>query len=1587
MKNPQTRPLQPRLGTLKQWSQKISAMLVFGGLLLIGSQSARAAYLTTANLDTATPTSWAGNADWQTNTATGRPGTAATVTGPKIALTPANGNGNTCEIISNGFPINTSVATDVALVRTPTAASTFPGLSLTLDTNTVLFYKAGNNQIDTYTNLILKGGVVCQANGGAVTAIIAGAVTVASQSYFSAGTGNNRVVGVPTVAEVFNISAALSGSGNLFFMDFITNTPNIISGGAKNLSYSGTFIIQYGSLLGTNAGSLGTNSSILVDPASTLYKADMPLATTDIAPAGKAVFLIAYAYNTGGTLTITNGGLMNLNQHCAFRAVTINGVALSPGDHPYSELSANYPNNFFPGGSDVTGSLTVQPYNAAWVYGPPVIIKQPESLSLYTGGMVHFSVQANAASSYQWTSNGVPLDGATNVTLTYGSGSADIVAGVNYNVVIANLVGAVTSSVVNVSLRSPTEPYETAVTSQVPAAFYQLNETANPATTVGGATVFDNANSLNGIYGTGAQNGYNGITGPTSGTGFPGFDSANTAFLPIYNSLGSVVTLPSLNLNTNTVTIVTWINPNATQLASSGIVMCRGATTIAGLNYGTVFNSDYPLSYTWNNDPNTYNWNSGLYAPIGQWSLVALTVTPTSATIYVMNSSGIVSSRHTYPHPSQSFSDPTVIGGDSLAAARGFSGTIDDVAFFNKALSRDELATMFYAASGVTNYAPLIVVQPVSQTVYAGQSASFNVAGGGSAPLTYQWQTDGGSGTYTNILNGGQFSGANGSTLTINNTTTGNAGNYQLVLSNTWGTVISSPASLTVNPPTGSALNITLAVQEANGANWDTAGNWIDGQGSLGASTSAAAFPGSTYELLAGSRLRSPTTNTVATFPGIKLTMDGTGVWSNNPVAGAPVSELRLKAQTLPTYVNWTINFPKLVMNGGQIDNAPDGTFVGYVTIGGEVDINSNAPIYNDGAGGDNAGVYLSAWLTGSGSLEFHGDLAGTIPFLTLTNNLNIANPTNTFRGTWNIVSGILLGSAPGSLGTNTIVIGAPASTNAALETAYDLNDTNANLFLYGQIFLHQNDTVKSLFINGVPLAAGTYSFTTLNSTYPANFPATWALQNGSTVNTGSGQITVLVSPAPIILSQPQPVTLYPGQAAATFSVTAAGNPPLTYRWYTNGTTALNDNANRIGSTSNVLTIPNPALTDGGNYTVVVGNSFGSVTSSIATLTILTPGPALNFTLDFGGTPTNQGIGNDWNTAGCWNPGGQPASTELFMNPGSTNEVVVGSRLRSPAGTAYNVFPNVQLTIDGSGIFENGTLNAVGELRFKNNNSPSTNYFNNLVLNGGQLDLGDNTYEVIQGHISVVNNSAVYIDSTSGVDRTYQIDSWLTGSANIFWHQYSNTLSGFDLQITGTTNTFNGQWLVDQGTLLGVGANSLGTNNILVGTGGATAALETLYDLNSPNGSLTLGATGEVFLHQNDHFASVTINGTPLANGTYSFAALNSAYPANFPATWALQNGSTYTTGSGQIIVGAGAGPVSSPHISNLSVSGTSLTIAASNGSANGSWTLLQSTNLALPLNQWQINSTGNFDSSGNLSTTIPNTATNSQEFYLLKVQ
>ena len=88
----------------------------------------------------------------------------------------------------------------------------------------------------------------------------------------------------------------------------------------------------------------------------------------------------------------------------------------------------------------------------------------------------------------------------------------------------------------------------------------------------------------------------------------------------------------------------------------------------------------------------------------------------------------------------------------------------------------------------------------------------------------------------------------------------------------------------------------------------------------------------------------------------------------------------------------------------------------------------------------------------------------------------------------------------------------------------------------------------------------------------------------------------------PTINAQPQSCTNLAG-TTATFSVAAAGTDPLSYQWRRNSTN-LSNAGNVSGAFSSALTLAGVSAGDAANYSVVITNSIGSVTSSVAILTV-----------------------------------------------------------------------------------------------------------------------------------------------------------------------------------------------------------------------------------------------------------------------------------------------------------------------------------------------------------------------------------------------
>ncbi len=113
-------------------------------------------------------------------------------------------------------------------------------------------------------------------------------------------------------------------------------------------------------------------------------------------------------------------------------------------------------------------------------------------------------------------------------------------------------------------------------------------------------------------------------------------------------------------------------------------------------------------------------------------------------------------------------------------------------------LAIDNLSISFIATNAIST-PPSITKQPTNTTVVQGNTATFTVTAGGTAPLSYQWY-------FTDINNP---IGAGTATLTLPYVNTSMAGNYFVIVSNAVGFATSQVATLSVTlPPPAIVTNI-----------------------------------------------------------------------------------------------------------------------------------------------------------------------------------------------------------------------------------------------------------------------------------------------------------------------------------------------------------------------------------------------------------------------------------------------------------------------------------------------------------------------------------------------------------------------------------------------------------------------------------------------------------------------------------------------------------------------------------------------------------------------------------------------------------
>jgi len=146
---------------------------------------------------------------------------------------------------------------------------------------------------------------------------------------------------------------------------------------------------------------------------------------------------------------------------------------------------------------------------------------------------------------------------------------------------------------------------------------------------------------------------------------------------------------------------------------------------------------------------------------------------------------------------------------------------------------------------------------------------------------------------------------------------------------------------------------------------------------------------------------------------------------------------------------------------------------------------------------------------------------------------------------------------------------------------------------------------------------------------YTVTITANWTGHTATSVVIGNGtkSDTVLVVSScngPVIVAQPTNQVVFAG-TTAQFTMNATSSIPISYQWYFNRT-------NPIFSPSAfaTLSLPNVTTQADGLYSVLVANSLGSATSSVAALTVVTPlvtsvnrNTNKNVTLNFVGLPSS----------------------------------------------------------------------------------------------------------------------------------------------------------------------------------------------------------------------------------------------------------------------------------------------------------------------------------------------------------------------------
>jgi hypothetical protein len=439
---------------------------------------------------------------------------------------------------------------------------------------------------------------------------------------------------------------------------------------------------------------------------------------------------------------------------------------------------------------------------------------------------------------------------------------------------------------------------------------------------------------------------------------------------------------------------------------------------------------------------------------------------------------------------------------------------------------------------------PSITTQPLSQTIIAGQTATFSVAAAGTAPLSYQWQK-----------NGAAMSGATSSSYTTPaETTADNSAAFSVVVTNSVGSVTSSAAVLTVNPapvpPSITAQPLSQTI--------------IAGQTATFSVTASGTAPLS-YQWQKNGAAISGVTSSSYTTPAETIA-DNAAAFSvavTNSVGSVTSSAAILTVNAPPVAPSITTQPLSQTIIAGQ-------TATFSVTAAGTAPLNYQWQKNGAAMSGATSSSYTTpAETIADNAAQFSivvsnsvGSVTSSVAILTV-NAPPVAPSITTQPLSQTIIAG------------QTATFSVTAAGTAPLSYQWQKNATATS----GAIAASYTTPAETIADNGAQFA-----IVVTNSV--------------GSVTSSAAILTVNAPPVtPSITTQPLSQTITAGMTAM-FSVTAAGTAPLSYQWRKNATAIS-------GATSSSYTTPAETIADNGaQFAIVVTNSVGSVTSSAAILTV-----------------------------------------------------------------------------------------------------------------------------------------------------------------------------------------------------------------------------------------------------------------------------------------------------------------------------------------------------------------------------------------------